>query len=338
MKTEQKIYAATGVLVVLLGALWLAQKSERDDAMAHSQTAASAALPEIKLPADEADKITKIQIQNAGKGEVVLEKQGDAWKLTKPVDYPANQQNVKSLVDNMKEIRIKDSIDTGKSQYATYDLEDDKAVHAQVFKDTSKAMDLYFGKSGTRGQMTRLADKDGVYVASGYSSYLYTREVKDWRDRDIMKFEDANVISTEIVNTNGKFSFSKGADDKWNGTYKGRPIPGFEPEKVKDMLRGFKALTAEDFAESDKTAADTGLDKPAIVVFKLKDDAGALKVNVGKEVPGHGRYAQKEGNPTIFVLTTYIADWAVAAESKFQKPEAIKDAGVAGKADGGVKK
>jgi len=337
MKTEQKIYAATGVLVVLLGALWLAQKSERDDAMAHSQTAASAALPEIKLPADDADKITKIQIQNAGKGEVVLEKQGDTWKLTKPVDYPANQQNVKSLVDNMKEIRIKDSIDTGRGQYATYDLEDDKAVHAQVFKDTSKAMDLYFGKSGTRGQMTRLADKDGVYVASGYSSYLYTREVKDWRDRDIMKFEDANVISAEIVNTNGKFSFSKGADDKWNGTHKGKPIPGFEQEKFKDMLRGFKALTAEDFAEPDKAAADTGLDKPATVVFKLKDDAGALKVNVGKEVPGHGRYAQKEGSPTVFVLTTYIADWAVAAESKFQKPEAIKDAG-AGRADGGVKK
>ena len=31
MKTEQKIYAATGVLIVLLGGLWLANKSEKDD-------------------------------------------------------------------------------------------------------------------------------------------------------------------------------------------------------------------------------------------------------------------------------------------------------------------
>ena len=37
------------------------------------------------------------------------------------------------------------SIDTGKSQYATYDLEDEKAVHVQLFKDTNKAVDLYFG-------------------------------------------------------------------------------------------------------------------------------------------------------------------------------------------------
>src|SRR5689334_15623080 len=156
MKTEQKIYVAGGVLVVLLGGLWFANKSDKDDALAHSATAASATLPEIKLPADDADKVTKIEIKNAAKGDVVLEKQGDAWKLTKPVEYPANQQNVKSLLDNVKEIRVKDSIDTGKSQYATYDLEDDKAVHVQLFKDTAKAVDLYFGKSGTRGQMTRI--------------------------------------------------------------------------------------------------------------------------------------------------------------------------------------
>jgi hypothetical protein len=322
MKTEQKIYTATGVLVVLLGGLWFANKNARDDAMAHSQGAASASLPEIKLPADDADKVTKIEIHNAAKGDVVLEKQGDSWKLTKPIEYAANQQNVKSLIDNAKEIRVKDSIDTGKSQYATYDLEDDKAVHVQLYKDTNKAVDLYFGKSGTRGQMTRVADKEGVYVASGYSNYLYTRDIKDWRDRDVLKFEDSNVVSVNLTNSSGAFSFSKGEGDKWSGTYKGKAIPGFDQEKLKDMLRAYKALTADDFAEA---AADTGLDKPATLAIKLKDEGGTIKINVGKEVTGKGRYAQKEGNPTVFVLSTYVSDWAVAAESKFQKPEAIKD-------------
>jgi len=61
----------------------------------------------------------------------------DAWKLTKPVNYAANQANVKSLIDNLKELRLKDSIDTGKTQYATYDLDDDKAVHVQLYKDAT---------------------------------------------------------------------------------------------------------------------------------------------------------------------------------------------------------
>jgi Domain of unknown function (DUF4340) len=327
MKTEQKIYTAAGVLALFLGGLFLVQKNARDDAMAHSQVAAAAALPEIKLPADDADKITKIQIKNAAKGEVVLEKQGDTWKVTKPVNYPANQANVKSLIDNMKEIRLKDSIDTGSTQYASYELDGDKTVHVQLFKDNAKAVDLYFGKSGTRGQMTRLADKEGVYVASGYSAYLYTREVKEWRDRDLLKFEDANVVSATLNNENGNFSFSKN-DDKWTGTHKGKPIANLDVEKVKEMVRAFKSLIADDFAD-DKTAAETGLTKPATVAFVLKDDGGTIKLNVGSTATGSSRYAQKEGSP-IVVINSFAGDWATAALSKFQKADAApagKDAG-----------
>src|SRR4051812_49043462 len=96
MTTEKKIYAAGGVLLVALGGLWTAQKSVQDDAAKHSP--AAAVLPEVKLAADDADKVTKVAIQNGAKGDVVLEKDGDNWKVTKPVTFAANQQNVKSLI------------------------------------------------------------------------------------------------------------------------------------------------------------------------------------------------------------------------------------------------
>jgi len=324
IKTEQKIYAATGILVVLLGALFLVQKNAREDAVAHSVTAVSAALPQVKVSADDAEKLTKIEIKNGSKTDVVLEKEGDAWKVTKPVSYPANQQNVKSAVDNLKEIQIKDVLDNSKDQYGTYDLGDDKAVHVEAFKGADKVMDVYFGKSGSRGQMTRVADKDGVYIATGYSSYLYSREVKDWRDRELLKFEDTNVVNATVTNENGNFSFSKNGD-AWTGTYKGKPIPNFDQEKVKDMLRAYRTLTADDFGD-DKTPADVGLDKPAVVTFTLKDNGGTLKLDVGKTTSSSGRYAQKEGNPTIFTISSWSADWSAAALSKFQKAES-KDAG-----------
>jgi len=104
------------------------------------------------LPADDADKVTKIQIHNANKGDVVLEKQGEAWKLTKPVEYAANQQNVKSLIDNVKEIRVKRLDRHRKGPVRHLRPGRHKAVRVQLYKDTSKAVDLYFGKSGTRGR------------------------------------------------------------------------------------------------------------------------------------------------------------------------------------------
>jgi hypothetical protein len=324
LKTEQKIYAATGVLVILLGALFFVQKNAKEEAMAHSVTATSSALPQVKLSAEDADKITKLEIKNGTKTDVVLEKEGEGWKLTKPVAYPANPNNVKTVLDNLKEVVPKDILDTGKTQYATYELDDEKAVHVEAYKGTDKAVDLYFGKNGSRGQMMRVADKDGIYIAIGYSNYLYTRDVKDWRDRELVKFEDANAIGVTINNENGAFSFSKNGD-AWTGTFKGKPIPNFDPDKLKDMLRAYRMLSADDFGD-DKTPAEAGLDKPAVVAIALKDNAGTIKLDVGKATATSSRYAQKEGNPTIFTITSWSADWATAAESKFQKPE-NKDGG-----------
>ena len=81
-KSEQKIYIAAGVLAVLGVGLFVQQKSNSSEAMAHSQAGGPAALPEIKVPADDIDKITSFSIKNGTKGEVTLEKQGDKWQVT----------------------------------------------------------------------------------------------------------------------------------------------------------------------------------------------------------------------------------------------------------------
>ncbi len=64
----------------------------------------------------------------------------------------------------------------------------------------------------------------------------------------------------------------------------------FDEAKVKDLLRAYKALTAEDYGEAKDKAA-SGLDKAeengGVVHIKLKDNAGDLTVKVGKVVQGH---------------------------------------------------
>lgn len=117
--------------------------------------------------------------------------------------------------------------------------------------------------------------KPGVFIASGYSSYLYTREVKNWRDQEMFKFDDANVTQLTIDKKGSVFSFTKA--DKWAGTFKGTAIADMDEEKVKDAVRAFKSLNADDFGDG-KAAADTGLDAPeSIVTIALKEtttDAG----------------------------------------------------------------
>ncbi len=325
MTNDKKIYVALGVLAVLGGTLFALSKSAREDAAKH--TPAGAQLPEIKVADADVEKIVKIQIDAPGKGKVTLEKQGDAWRLTAPIAYAASQANVKSLLDNLKQLKVKESIDKTAAAYAQHELDDVKATHVVAWAGADKKVDLYFGKSGSRGQMTRIGGQDGVWVSGGYSAWVYGRELKDWRDKEIAKFEDANAVSVAITNVNGSFAFAKN-DDKWSGTFGGKAIAGFDPEKVKEMLRAYKTLAAEDFAD-EKTDADTGLDKPAATVaITLNGDGGTVKLAVGKTTgaTGTSRFARREGSPSAFVIGSWSADWATAAESKFAKADPAKPA------------
>src|SRR3954467_2821522 len=110
MKTEQKIIAAFVVLVVLVGAYVLSRQKDKKDEAAHTATASSADMPPIALPKDDVEKVTKITVKNADKSDVTLEKKGDAWELTAPVSARADQGNVKSLLDSLKDLKLKESI------------------------------------------------------------------------------------------------------------------------------------------------------------------------------------------------------------------------------------
>lgn len=337
MKTEYRIYVALAILALLGGGLYLSQKKQKDEAAAHSVSAASADLPKIGVPKDDIEKVTKLEIKNADKSETVLEKKGDTWEVVKPVSAKANATNVRSLLDNLKELKVKEPIDRSAATYEQYDLTDQKAVHVVAYKGGEKAMDLYFGKSGSRGQMVRIGGQDGVWVSGGYSSYLYTREPKNWRETSILKFEDANAVQVEIENKNGKFSFSKN-DEKWAGTFTPRDKKGkldkpektwerYDENKVKDLLRAYKNLNAEDFGdEKSETGLDNAVENGGVIRIVLKDNAGEHTIKVGKTSKGQSRYATKEGGDgTVYVLSSWSADWATADRKKFEKAEDKKD-------------
>ena len=223
LSTENTLYISLGVLAVLGGALFLQNKKDKAEAQSYTLSGQAAQLPKIELSEDDLKKIDKITITKpAGDAgapvDVELTKSGEDWKLTKPVEATANQPNVKSLLDNLKALKVTELIDASKASYSKFGLSDDKALHAVFSKGNGVALDLYFGDSGGRGQMTRIAAKDGVYAVKGYSSYLYARDVKGWRDLTIFKFEDSQVSNVTIDNANGSFVFAL-EGDKWTAKF-----------------------------------------------------------------------------------------------------------------------
>jgi len=315
MERNAKIGIAGVVLVGLCVGVYYQQKKDASMGTASSK----ADLPELKA----SDDYDKVDITNP-KGEVVLEKQGEKWQVTKPLTAPANQSNVKSLLDGMKDLKLVDVAVTKADDDSkkTYELTADKQVHVVAFKGGEKKLDLVFGKSGGLGDAVMLENNPDIFLAKGYQSWAFGREVKDWRDKEIFKFEDTNVASYSITNKNGAFVFTKGEKDggpsDWMGTLNKKPIPSLDGDKVKNGLGAFKMLNADDFGDG-KSPSDTGLDAPESTVVVHMKDGATYTLKVGKISEKSSHYAQKDGDATIYTIPAFPSEWALAETSKFQQ-------------------
>ena len=328
MNTETKLYVALGVLAVLGGGLYLQNKKEAEHTASHTLGGQAAALPKIDIKDDDIKAIDKIVLNKAGEDggapvDIELTRSGEDWKLTKPVDAKANQANVKSLLENLKTLKVSEQIDATTTGYAKYGVADDKGLHAVFSKGTGVVLDARFGENGGRGQMTRLAGKDGVFAIKGYSSYLYARDAKGWRDLSLFKFEEGDVTAATIQNEHGELSFVKDGET-WKGKFtkpKGtaEAIKEFDDAKVKDFVRAYKTLNADGFAEKGKTASDVGLEKPLATVQLTLKDGAKRDVSVGATAEGSSRWVKVSGSDEIWSISSWAADWAMAEEKKFQK-------------------
>lgn len=325
--SRDKLILIGAVVLGLLGVL-VYRQMKQDDALGAPSTVA-VVFPTIDAP----DDIDKISITNGDKGEITLEKVVDPkgtdtdagpatkWVLTTPLRADASQQAVKDLVANLKDLKVDSQVNLRLDDDVKKDkqLDPAHALHLIAWKDGAKKVDESFGKSGAAGQLVVVTDKPGaVWAAKGYSSYLYTKEAKDFRDKEIFHFDDANVTAVDIVNSHGTLDFAK-SDSKWTGTHGKRPIERLDPEKVKDMLRAYKSLTADDFGDG-KSLADTGLDKPdAVATFTTKgDDATTHTLSVGKVSVGTNRWAKRSDDDTVLQISSYAADWVTSDVSKYQ--------------------
>jgi hypothetical protein len=135
------------------------------------------------------------------------------------VHAEANQQTVKDLVANLKDLKVESQVNLKLDDEVRKDKQLD-AAHARSRRRLEgrrqEGRRDCSARAAPAGQLVVVADKpDVVWAAKGYSSYLYTKEPKDFRDKEILKFDDGNAAQVTIVNSHGTLSFTKG--DKWTG-------------------------------------------------------------------------------------------------------------------------
>jgi hypothetical protein len=205
----KRLVILAAVFVALAGLLGL-QRWQR------SKIVVAGPLQTVKI---DPEKVTKLQVHKRD-GDVELERVGtSAWKITKPVEYPASNDLVQGMLKAVEELKLEDVISSSPGTRGTYQV-DSTGTGVVIWTGDKKALDVVVGKTTSDFTHTfvRPSDRNEVYRADGVLSYSFNRRADEWRDKTILGFaeKDLSRVVLEYPKKSLSLTLVRADSTHWN--------------------------------------------------------------------------------------------------------------------------
>jgi hypothetical protein len=239
------------------------------------------------------------------------------------MDAAADKNNVESALNRLADLKVARVVATQPENYERLQVDEASAVQVVAKAGEDTLARLMIGKYGNGMTMLRIDDHTEVFGARGSLRYAFDRELKSWRDRMVVSVDAANVHTIRFQSANGTFQFQREADG-WTVLEGREALEDFDPKQVTGRLSTAARLTASDFAPEDTSAARAGLTEPqATVTLTLADDPEPIVLELGDSTEQAGDlYLRRQDEPTIYVISQYLADRLRPDAKTFETPEA----------------
>ena len=262
----------------------------------------AAAAKERPIAIDRAS-LKAIRITN-GNGELRLEKEGEGWKLTAPIQAPADKDAVEGLINAVEmahvERRIKDE-----GSRKDFGLDPPRATLQIETAAGGQGETLAVGDSNPIGgtRYALLPGTNEVAVVSGSLGDVADKTLFALRDKSLLALDAWKMKRFAIERGRETIRMEK-PDEGWIIR---QPVeaPADGPT-ITDLLTALQNLRATSIPSEHPTDADLrkfGLQPPQarLVLFQEGWDADKTVV-FGKEDPGGGRLARTLGRDPVFVV------------------------------------
>lgn len=248
----------------------------------------------------EPDRVTRIAVKRPD-GEIELARTGGEWKLTRPVEYPANADLVNAALKAVATLKLEDVISTNPETRSTYQV-DSTGTEVRIWTGDQEAMALVLGKSSQNWTHTfvRRIDRKEVYRAEGVISYNFSRSADDWRDKSILKLDETSVSRVVLEYPKEKLQFALvRADSVWMLAEGNKPAEAPDSLQAARLVTGVSKLLAANFA----TAAEVEGKDFGQADFRLAVEAGGTTHHVDfLSIDETKMLARREGTDTVFSL------------------------------------
>jgi hypothetical protein len=239
--------------------------------------------------------------------------------VTKPLTAKADTANVESVLDKLSGFEVTGTAATRKENHERLQVDAEHAIRVKAKTKDKVALDVYVGLTKAGNTMVRAEGEDVVLSVRGSIRYVFDKELKMFRDRVVTDVNVEDVKAMAVQSSKGSFRFEQ-VDNVWRQAASEKPIKDFAADKVRSLASALVRLRATDFAEPGLSDEAAGFTTPSATVTFTKKDDTELTLTLGKaHEGGSDYYARVSDRDTLFRVSKYTAERAIADASAFAK-------------------
>ena len=235
----RRLLVLLGVLAVL-GALFVAGRMAQQPGEPYHR-----ALVNINT-----DQVARIVVEGP-KGRTELERGPDGWRLTEPVDYPAEQDLVGGTLGFLSGLTSNAVISTNPDKAELFEVDDAHGVKVSLYfaGEADPKVRLVVGKlaPGFSNTYVRVDGEPEVHQVAGALRFQLERDPTQWRDKNVLAFEPAAIGRVLLVG--GGRAAVRRTDSGWAWDGPNPPAGAPSTEAVERLVKHLSALRALGFVD-----------------------------------------------------------------------------------------
>jgi hypothetical protein len=237
--------------------------------------------------------VQRITIRN-GDSVIKIKTDGDAWRMTAPLEDDADTTVVDQLLDAVQNLRPEDLItDLGKGEKKRQLLKDFGLMKSRLrlrLEGDQMPPEIQFGQdTAVQGRnYLRVGDDDAVYVVENDLKNIVSKSPEDFRDHRMTPFL-TTLIDRAIFQVSGGTIEVARDQDNWQLV---RPIKArASNDAVVDVLTKLNQTQISKFVGADKSRnlSSFGLDSPDDILTLYGGDGKKFEIDIGGPVPSNAQ-------------------------------------------------
>jgi len=303
------------VLIIFASVILLFERPFENKAK-KTQEEASPLFPDLKI-----EQVKKIVVKKSNT-TTTLENRDNVWYLLDKEAYPADRTIVEGVIKKIQGFKKINLTSRKKDKHSLFEVKEGMGVEVILLGPEKKELARFLiGKTGPDFLSTyiRKGDSDDVYLYGDYLRADFDKQANNWRDKNILAFNTAEVVTLTISKLKEKeaIALTKDTQDNWQLE---EPISSLaENPAIEKILTTLGNLRATDFADEEKEVKDSGIDDPTYqITVRLKDNRKKTLLVGNKKERGQ-YYAKNDEKKYLFLLDQNTVESLVPKVKDLQK-------------------